>query len=211
MVAELVSLLGLPYDLSRASSPDSSSEATISRKQGQLSYYPQTGPPAPRPPGPAPLCCPGKAWIWPTLPRAAACEGLGQLSCSHDQRWGGGGGGRESLPPPSHQTGCRTNSPTLALAPPPSWPAPLCCLGKVQGLRSQVWQLVRGRISSPKLMAPEVCFSPLKTPIPSPLPLLTNPPTPTSLSWHSPTLGHRASIRPRASMSFNRRIWSIYI
>ena len=32
-----------------------------------------------------------------------------------------------------------------------------------------------------------------------PLPLLTNPPTPASLSWHSPTLGHQAFTRPRAS------------
>ena len=31
------------------------------------------------------------------------------------------------------------------------------------------------------------------------LPLLTNPPTPDSLSWHSPTLGHRAFKGPRAS------------
>jgi hypothetical protein len=35
--------------------------------------------------------------------------------------------------------------------------------------------------------------------IPSPLPLLTNPPTPTSLSWHSPTLGHQVFSRPRSS------------
>jgi hypothetical protein len=35
--------------------------------------------------------------------------------------------------------------------------------------------------------------------ITSPLPLFTNPPTPASLSWHSPTLGHRAFTRPRAS------------
>jgi hypothetical protein len=28
-------------------------------------------------------------------------------------------------------------------------------------------------------------------PVPSPLPLLTNPPTP-SWPWHSPTLGHKA-------------------
>ena len=40
---------------------------------------------------------------------------------------------------------------------------------------------------------------PLWTPHPIPLPLLTNPPTPASLSWHSPTLGHRAFTRPRAS------------
>jgi hypothetical protein len=29
----------------------------------------------------------------------------------------------------------------------------------------------------------------LQPPIPSSLPLITNPPTPASLSWHSPTLG----------------------
>jgi hypothetical protein len=34
--------------------------------------------------------------------------------------------------------------------------------------------------------------------IPSPLTVLTNPPTPASLSWHSPTLGHRAFTGPRA-------------
>ena len=37
------------------------------------------------------------------------------------------------------------------------------------------------------------------TPVPFPLPLLTNPPTPASLSWHSPTLWHWAFTRPRAS------------
>ena len=37
-----------------------------------------------------------------------------------------------------------------------------------------------------------------KTPIPSSFPLLTNPPTPTSLSLHSLTLGHQAFTRPRA-------------
>ena len=36
-----------------------------------------------------------------------------------------------------------------------------------------------------------------------PLPLLTNPPTPASLPWHSPTLGHRAFTRPRASPPIN--------
>ena len=41
--------------------------------------------------------------------------------------------------------------------------------------------------------------SPLKTPITSPQPLLTNLPTPASLSWHFPILGHRAFIGPRAS------------
>jgi hypothetical protein len=44
---------------------------------------------------------------------------------------------------------------------------------------------------------------PQKTPIPNTLthslPLLTNPPKPASLSWHSPTLGHRAFTEPRAS------------
>jgi hypothetical protein len=39
----------------------------------------------------------------------------------------------------------------------------------------------------------------LKTPIPYPLPLLNNPPTPASLSWHSPTLGPWAFTGPRAS------------
>ena len=44
-----------------------------------------------------------------------------------------------------------------------------------------------------------------KLPIPSPLPLLlwgcspTHPPTPTSLPWHSPTLGHGVFTGPRAS------------
>ena len=41
--------------------------------------------------------------------------------------------------------------------------------------------------------------SPLKTPYPFPLPLLTNLPTPTSWPWHSPILGHRIFARPRAS------------
>ena len=41
--------------------------------------------------------------------------------------------------------------------------------------------------------------SSLKTPISSPLPLLSNPPTPAPLSWHSPTLGHQAFSGPRAS------------
>jgi hypothetical protein len=36
-------------------------------------------------------------------------------------------------------------------------------------------------------------ISPPKTPIPSLLSLLTNSPTPASLFWHSPTLGHRLS------------------
>jgi hypothetical protein len=41
--------------------------------------------------------------------------------------------------------------------------------------------------------------SPSKTPISSTLPLLTNPPTPTSRPWHSPILEHRAFTEPRAS------------
>ena len=41
--------------------------------------------------------------------------------------------------------------------------------------------------------------SPLKTPYLLPLPLLTNPPTPASWPWHSPTLEHRAFIEQRAS------------
>ena len=41
---------------------------------------------------------------------------------------------------------------------------------------------------------------PSKSPLnPSPLPLLTNPPTPASLSWNSPTLGHQTFSGPRAS------------
>jgi hypothetical protein len=44
-------------------------------------------------------------------------------------------------------------------------------------------------------------FSLWKSPlsIPFPLPLLTNPPTPTSWPWHSPTLGHQAFTGPRSS------------
>jgi hypothetical protein len=38
-----------------------------------------------------------------------------------------------------------------------------------------------------------------KSPIPSPIPLLTNPPTPASWPWHSSTLGHKAFTGPRAS------------
>jgi hypothetical protein len=37
------------------------------------------------------------------------------------------------------------------------------------------------------------------SPIPFPLSMLTNLPTPASQSWHSPTLGHRAFTRSRAS------------
>ena len=42
--------------------------------------------------------------------------------------------------------------------------------------------------------------SPPRAPIPYPLPLLTNPLTPTSLSWYSLTLGHRAFIGSKASL-----------
>ena len=45
--------------------------------------------------------------------------------------------------------------------------------------------------------------SSLKTPYPIPPPVLTNPAMPTSLSWHSPTLGHGAFSGPRASPSFD--------
>ena len=40
---------------------------------------------------------------------------------------------------------------------------------------------------------------PPKNPYPIPPPLLTNPPPPTFLTWHSPTLGHRAFTGPMAS------------
>jgi hypothetical protein len=40
----------------------------------------------------------------------------------------------------------------------------------------------------------------LKVALSHPPPLLTNPPTPASLSWHSPTVGHHAFTRPRASL-----------
>jgi hypothetical protein len=42
-----------------------------------------------------------------------------------------------------------------------------------------------------------------KPPILSPLPLLTNPPTPTSWPWYSPTLRHRALTGPRVSPSID--------
>ena len=44
-----------------------------------------------------------------------------------------------------------------------------------------------------------------KLPIPSPLSLFTNPPTSASLSWHSPTLGHRTFSGPRVSSPVNAR------
>jgi hypothetical protein len=39
----------------------------------------------------------------------------------------------------------------------------------------------------------------LKIPIPSPLLLISNPPTSVSWSWHSPILGHRTYTEPRTS------------
>ena len=47
------------------------------------------------------------------------------------------------------------------------------------------------------MLSPFLISSP-KTPLSHPLPLLTNLPTPASLSWHSPTLGHQSFIGPRA-------------
>ena len=49
--------------------------------------------------------------------------------------------------------------------------------------------------------------SPLKIPYPlSLLPPLTNPPTPNSWPWHSPTLGHRAFIGARASPPIDQQV-----
>jgi hypothetical protein len=42
---------------------------------------------------------------------------------------------------------------------------------------------------------PFLHFASKKSPIPSPISLLTNSPTPASLSWHSPTLGHLGDSR----------------
>jgi hypothetical protein len=53
-------------------------------------------------------------------------------------------------------------------------------------------------------MSSPFLVSPLKIPYPFILLLLTNPPTPASLPWHSPTLGHRAFTAPRASPLNNR-------
>ena len=39
--------------------------------------------------------------------------------------------------------------------------------------------------------------------MPFPFSLLTNPPTPASLAWHSPVLGHQAFTGPRASPSID--------
>jgi hypothetical protein len=47
------------------------------------------------------------------------------------------------------------------------------------------------------MLSPFLVSSP-KTPYLLPLPLLTNPPTPASWSWHSSTLVHRTFIGPRA-------------
>jgi hypothetical protein len=47
---------------------------------------------------------------------------------------------------------------------------------------------------------PLSCFPLQNPPIPSPLPLLTNPPTLPSWPWHSPILGHRAFTGPMASL-----------
>ena len=43
--------------------------------------------------------------------------------------------------------------------------------------------------------------SPQTTPYPLLLSLFTNPPTPTSMSWHSPTLEHRAFTGTRVTLS----------
>ena len=48
-------------------------------------------------------------------------------------------------------------------------------------------------------MSSPFLVSPLKSPTLYPLPLLTNPPTPASWHWPSPTLGHRTFAGPRAS------------
>jgi hypothetical protein len=45
--------------------------------------------------------------------------------------------------------------------------------------------------------------SPLKTPIPSPVPLLTNPPISASWPWQSPILGHRTFTGPKTSHSID--------
>jgi hypothetical protein len=52
-------------------------------------------------------------------------------------------------------------------------------------------------------MLSPLLVSPLNSPIPPLFPLLTNPPTPASWPWHSPTLGHRAFTGPRASPAIN--------
>jgi hypothetical protein len=49
-----------------------------------------------------------------------------------------------------------------------------------------------------QMLSPSLVATP-NPPVPSLLPLLTNPPTPASLYWHFPTLGHRAFTGPRAS------------
>jgi hypothetical protein len=49
------------------------------------------------------------------------------------------------------------------------------------------------------------CYPLRKPTIPSSLCLLTNPPTPASLSWHSLTLGHQSFSGPRASPPIEER------
>jgi hypothetical protein len=48
--------------------------------------------------------------------------------------------------------------------------------------------------------------SSLKIPYPLSLPLLPSPLTPTSWPWHSPILGHRTFIGPRASPPIDGRL-----
>jgi hypothetical protein len=48
-------------------------------------------------------------------------------------------------------------------------------------------------------------------PIPSPSPLLTNTPTPASLSWHPPILGHQVFTGPRASPLIDDKTILCYI
>jgi hypothetical protein len=48
---------------------------------------------------------------------------------------------------------------------------------------------------------------PSKNPLsPPPLPLVTNPPTPTSWPWQAPILGHRTFIEPSASPPIDDRL-----
>jgi hypothetical protein len=58
--------------------------------------------------------------------------------------------------------------------------------------------LVRYFLFTFQMLSPFL-FSPLKIPYPLLLPLLCNPPTPTSWPRHSPILGHRTFTGPRAS------------
>jgi hypothetical protein len=50
-----------------------------------------------------------------------------------------------------------------------------------------------------QILSPFLISPPTPTPSHPALHLLTKPPAPASLSWHSPTLGHRAFTRPRDS------------